>query len=72
MVDSETKRACEHEQEIFSCVTCGIFCFACVAIEAAAHYLLLASCITFKNWGAGDDDYNHIIHPKSPNRNLGS
>ncbi|KAK4395774.1 Lysine-specific demethylase REF6 [Sesamum angolense] len=75
-IDSEIKRASQHEQGLFSCVTCGILCFACAAIvqptEAAAHYLMSADCSKFSYWGTGDDGHNHIIHAKSPNTNLGS
>ncbi|XP_011072923.1 lysine-specific demethylase REF6 isoform X2 [Sesamum indicum] len=75
-IDSEIKRASQHEQGLFSCVTCGILCFACAAIvqptEAAAHYLMSADCSKFSYWGTGDDDHNHTRHAKSPNTNLGS
>ncbi|KAK4436906.1 Lysine-specific demethylase REF6 [Sesamum alatum] len=75
-IDSEIKRASQHEQGLFSCVTCGILCFACAAIvqptEAAGHYLMSADCSKFNYWGTCDDDRNHISHAKSPNTNLGS
>lgn len=42
---------------LFSCVTCGILCFACVAIvkptEVAARYLMSANCSNFTEWGNG-------------------
>lgn len=47
------------EQGLFSCVTCGILCFACVAIvqptDAAAHNLITADCSTFKDWEESND-----------------
>lgn len=47
------------EQGLFSCVTCGILCFACVAIvqpsDAAASYLITADCSMFKDWGETSD-----------------
>ncbi|KAJ0241705.1 Lysine-specific demethylase REF6 [Hirschfeldia incana] len=42
------------DQRLFSCVTCGILCFDCVAIvqpkEAAARYLTSADCSFFSDW----------------------
>ncbi|KAM7277331.1 hypothetical protein ACFE04_019197 [Oxalis oulophora] len=42
------------DQRVFSCVTCGILSFACVAIveprEAAARYLMSADCSFFNDW----------------------
>nr|XP_027123006.1 lysine-specific demethylase REF6 [Coffea arabica] len=47
------------EQGLFSCVTCGILCFACVAIvqptDAAATYLITADRSEFKDWGETSD-----------------
>lgn len=47
------------EQGLFSCVACGILCFACVAIvqptDAAAHNLIAADCSTFKDWEESND-----------------
>ncbi|KAL2459568.1 Lysine-specific demethylase REF6 [Forsythia ovata] len=58
--DSDIKRVSQFdrlsEQGLFSCVTCGILCFACVAIvqptEAAARYLMSADCSIFDDWEA--------------------
>ncbi|XVE56662.1 hypothetical protein DITRI_Ditri04bG0028800 [Diplodiscus trichospermus] len=45
------------DQRLFSCVTCGILCFACVAIlqptEQAARYLMSADCSFFNDWTVG-------------------
>ncbi|XP_052183265.1 lysine-specific demethylase REF6 [Diospyros lotus] len=45
------------DQGLFSCVTCGILSFACVAIiqptEAAARYLMSADCSIFNNQDVG-------------------
>ncbi|XP_021908879.1 lysine-specific demethylase REF6 [Carica papaya] len=42
------------DQRLFSCVTCGILSFACVAVvqprEAAARYLMSADCSFFNDW----------------------
>lgn len=42
------------DQRLFSCVTCGILSFSCVAIiqprEAAARYLMSADCSFFNDW----------------------
>ncbi|KAL5544010.1 hypothetical protein UlMin_007794 [Ulmus minor] len=42
------------DQRLFSCVTCGILSFACVAIvqprEPAARYLMSADCSFFNDW----------------------
>ncbi|XP_050377779.1 lysine-specific demethylase REF6 isoform X2 [Argentina anserina] len=42
------------DQRLFSCVTCGILSFSCVAIiqprEAAARYLMSADCSFFSGW----------------------
>lgn len=47
------------EQGLFSCVTCGILCFACVAIvqptDVAAHNLITTDCSTFKDWEESND-----------------
>ncbi|CAM8933784.1 unnamed protein product [Rhodiola kirilowii] len=41
------------DQKLFSCVTCGILCFSCVAImqpaEGAARYLMSSDCSFFSN-----------------------
>ena len=45
------------DQRLFSCVTCGILSFACVAIvqprEQAARYLMTADCSFFNDWIVG-------------------
>ena len=45
------------DQRLFSCVTCGILCFSCVAIvqprEPAARYLMSADCSFFNDWVVG-------------------
>lgn len=45
------------DRGLFSCVTCGILCFAGVAIiqprEAAARYLMSADCSYFNDWVVG-------------------
>lgn len=45
------------DQRLFSCVTCGILSFACVAIiqpkEAASRYLMSADCSFFNDWIVG-------------------
>ncbi|KAL4325922.1 hypothetical protein GQ457_11G028250 [Hibiscus cannabinus] len=42
------------DQRLFSCVTCGILCFACVAVlqptDQAARYLMSADCSFFNDW----------------------
>ncbi|KAK6123676.1 hypothetical protein DH2020_042584 [Rehmannia glutinosa] len=73
-MDSELKKASQHEQGLFSCVTCGILCFACVAIvqptEAAARYLMSADI--FNCLGASDNDHSHIIDAKALHTNIRS
>lgn len=45
------------DQRLFSCVTCGILSFSCVAIiqpkEPAARYLMSADCSFFNDWVVG-------------------
>ncbi|XVF11617.1 hypothetical protein REPUB_Repub08aG0042700 [Reevesia pubescens] len=45
------------DQRLFSCVTCGILCFSCVAVlqptEQAARYLMSADCSFFNDWTVG-------------------
>ncbi|XP_012079921.1 lysine-specific demethylase REF6 [Jatropha curcas] len=45
------------DQRLFSCVTCGILSFDCVAViqprEAAARYLMSADCSFFNDWVVG-------------------
>ncbi|KAF5730917.1 lysine-specific demethylase [Tripterygium wilfordii] len=62
-VNAETKRGSSShsdklsDQRLFSCVTCGILSFDCVAIvkphEAATRYLMSADCSLFNDWIAG-------------------
>ncbi|KAI9108765.1 hypothetical protein K1719_020070 [Acacia pycnantha] len=56
------------DQRLFSCVTCGILSFACVAIvqpkEPAARYLMSADCSFFNDWVVGSgvsiNKYTHV------------
>lgn len=45
------------DQRLFSCVTCGILSFACVAIvqprDAASRYLMTADCSFLNDWTVG-------------------
>ncbi|GMJ14010.1 relative of early flowering 6, Jumonji domain-containing protein 12, ETHYLENE INSENSITIVE 6 [Hibiscus trionum] len=45
------------DQRLFTCVTCGILCFACIAVlqptEKAARYLTSADCSFFNDWTFG-------------------
>ncbi|WRX17426.1 JmjC domain - like 5 [Theobroma cacao] len=45
------------DQGLFSCVTCGILCFSCIAVlqptEQAARYLMSADCSFFNDWTVG-------------------
>ncbi|XP_039020190.1 lysine-specific demethylase REF6-like isoform X2 [Hibiscus syriacus] len=45
------------DQRLFSCVTCGILCFACVAVlqptDQAVSYLMSADCSFFNDWTVG-------------------
>ncbi|OMP07019.1 hypothetical protein COLO4_07696 [Corchorus olitorius] len=45
------------DQRLFSCVTCGIVCFSCVAVlqptEQASRYLMSADCSFFNDWTVG-------------------
>lgn len=67
--DPVSKKASQCEQGLFSCVTCGILCFACVAIvqptEEAAQYLMSADCTILNNWGESDSDLNHTRDAKA-------
>ncbi|KAJ7956116.1 Lysine-specific demethylase REF6 [Quillaja saponaria] len=57
--DTERETNCDglSNQRLFSCVTCGILSFACVAIiqprEPAARYLMSAACSSFNDWLVG-------------------
>lgn len=61
------------DQRLFSCVTCGVLSFDCVAIvqpkEAAARYLMSADCSFFNDWTAASGSANlgqaaRSIHPR--------
>lgn len=60
-IDTEGERRAQCDRlpnkGLFSCVTCGILCFACVAIvkptEVAARYLMSANCSNFTEWDNG-------------------
>ncbi|KAL9235582.1 hypothetical protein vseg_010328 [Gypsophila vaccaria] len=53
------------DRGLFSCVKCGIWTFACVAIvqptETAAQYLMSSDCSVFKDWMAGPGATSHGI-----------
>ncbi|KAF8094958.1 hypothetical protein N665_0348s0041 [Sinapis alba] len=57
------------DQRLFSCVTCGILCFDCVAIvqpkEAAARYLMSADCSFFNDWTVSSGSPVVKPHPQS-------
>lgn len=64
------------DQRLFSCVTCGIICFDCVAIvqpkEAAARYLSSADFSFFSDWtvssgsaNPGQDERSLVVEPHS-------
>ncbi|XP_022882747.1 lysine-specific demethylase REF6-like isoform X3 [Olea europaea var. sylvestris] len=75
--DSDVKRASQFDRlsdkGLFSCITCGILCFACFAIvqptEAAASYLMSADCSIFNDWEAAGNGYNlctgDVMNPHS-------
>jgi hypothetical protein len=61
------------DQRLFSCVTCGVLSFDCVAIvqpkEAAARYLMSADCSFFNDWTAASGSANlgqaaRSLHPR--------
>ncbi|KAI3684452.1 hypothetical protein L6452_33676 [Arctium lappa] len=62
-----------HDTGIFSCVTCGILCYASVAIirptEATAHYLMSADCRGISDLVAATDLFTNedaiVVDPKS-------
>ncbi|XP_074302318.1 lysine-specific demethylase REF6-like [Silene latifolia] len=67
--ETETREAATadglSDRGLFSCVKCGIWTFACVAIvqpkETAAQYLMSADASFFKDWVAGSESLNHDI-----------
>lgn len=52
------------DQGLFSCVTCGVLCYACVAIvkpkEVTAHYLMSAKSSSISDWSTA-----HKVDSKS-------
>lgn len=74
LTHSESKKASQSQQGLFSCVTCGILCFACVAIvqprEATAEYLMSADCSTLNNLGESDNDHSNFRDAKVSDTNL--
>lgn len=70
----ESKKTSQCQQGLFSCVTCGILCFACVAIvqptEATAQYLMSADCSILNNLGESDNDPNNIRDATGSDTNL--
>ncbi|KAL0722359.1 hypothetical protein Bca4012_036958 [Brassica carinata] len=58
------------DQRLFSCVTCGILCFDCVAIvqpkEAAARHLMSADCSFFSDWTVASRSANPGQDERSP------
>ncbi|KAJ9559575.1 hypothetical protein OSB04_004735 [Centaurea solstitialis] len=62
----------KHDTSIFSCVTCGILCYASVAIirptEATAHYLMSADCRGISDLVASTDLFTNedegVVDPK--------
>ncbi|CAN8254895.1 unnamed protein product [Cochlearia groenlandica] len=62
------------DQRLFTCVTCGVLSFDCVAIvqpkQAAARYLMSADCSFFNDWSVGSGSVNRgqiaeSLHPQS-------
>ncbi|KAK9734057.1 hypothetical protein RND81_04G111700 [Saponaria officinalis] len=53
------------DRGLFSCVKCGIWTFACVAIvqptETTAQYLMSADCSVLKDWVAGSGAMSHGV-----------
>ncbi|KAL3637359.1 hypothetical protein CASFOL_019658 [Castilleja foliolosa] len=72
----QSRKASQSEEGLFSCVTCGILCFACVAIvqptEAAAHYLMSDDCSILNSWRVCDNDQNLIRDANAPHINIRS
>ncbi|XP_021762043.1 lysine-specific demethylase REF6-like [Chenopodium quinoa] len=61
------------DRGLFSCVKCGIWTFACVAIvqptESAAQYLMSADCSSFNDWIVGSGVSSHRIDPNDGEAN---
>ena len=60
------------DQRLFSCVTCGVLSFDCVAIiqpkEAAARYLMSADCSSLNDWTVASGSANlgqDVVMPPS-------
>ncbi|KAL1814610.1 hypothetical protein ACET3Z_017184 [Daucus carota] len=57
--EGERRAQCDRlpNKGLFSCVTCGILCFACIAIvkprDVASRYLKSSNCTNFTEWGNG-------------------
>ncbi|XP_015580157.2 lysine-specific demethylase REF6 [Ricinus communis] len=53
------------DQRLFSCVTCGILSFDCIAVvqptETAARYLMSADCSFFNDWIVGSGATNNRL-----------
>lgn len=68
-IDTERDAAAQGDslsnQRLFSCATCGILNFACVAIvqpsEAAARNLMSADCSFFNDWTIGSGESNEDV-----------
>ncbi|KNA05929.1 hypothetical protein SOVF_185680 [Spinacia oleracea] len=62
------------DRGLFSCVKCGIWTFACVAIvqptESAAQYLMSADCNSFNDWIAGSGVSSHGMDPIDGEANI--
>ncbi|KZV21735.1 hypothetical protein F511_02893 [Dorcoceras hygrometricum] len=71
--DSDVKKVSQHEQGLFTCVTCGILCFTSVAIlqptKATALYLKSADCSIFTDWGIAGSYHNPISDVTDPKTN---
>ncbi|CAA7056466.1 unnamed protein product [Microthlaspi erraticum] len=72
LTDAEMKKnKALSDQKLFSCVTCGILSFDCVAIvqpkEAAARYLMSADCSFFNDWSVANlgQDAGSLHHSQS-------
>lgn len=75
--DSEREGTAEgdrlSDQRLFSCVTCGILSFACVAIvqplESTAAYLMSADCSFFNDWIGGSGVINSGFNAANEDEN---
>ncbi|XP_073022179.1 lysine-specific demethylase REF6-like [Primulina eburnea] len=68
--DPDVKKASQYQQGLFTCVTCGILCFTCVAIvqptKATAQYLKSADCSIFNDGGIAGIDHSPISDGTNP------